>query len=281
LPRYPTGCWIKKNKNGIVKLSSILTALKKLENQAKNKGPFWLRQQKNQGPTPRTLRISDHLHANKRYLIILAGLILAGAAGMTLHQKIRHNHRKVAEKPIVVAKTETRTKRPAYLLDKKPVVSNRVETKPLIPQKTIIPDHAQKEAKMPPTPVYTPPVPPLNGVNNNKALLPKPVNGINNGKATLSKPAEKGTIEGKSIETHEPQVKAERFARVPVKRSGETNIEIQAIAWSKDPKSRLAVINGLILREGESIDNVIVVDIGKDAVVFEKNRQEWKQLFGF
>jgi hypothetical protein len=107
------------------------------------------------------------------------------------------------------------------------------------------------------------------------------VNGINNGKALPSKPAEKGTIKGKSIENPQPNVTPEPFARVPVKQSANTHIEIQAIAWSKNPKNRLAVINGLILRQGESIDNVIVVDIGKDAVVFEKNRVEWKQLFGF
>jgi hypothetical protein len=56
---------------------------------------------------------------------------------------------------------------------------------------------------------------------------------------------------------------------------------VQAIAWSNDPKSRLAVINGLILREGESIDNIIVMHIGKDAVVFRKGAEGWKQMFGF
>jgi len=73
----------------------------------------------------------------------------------------------------------------------------------------------------------------------------------------------------------------DRFASLPVKRSNQTQIEVQAIAWANDPKSRLAVINGLILREGESIDNVIVMHIGKDAVVFKKGTEGWKQMFGF
>jgi hypothetical protein len=64
-------------------------------------------------------------------------------------------------------------------------------------------------------------------------------------------------------------------------RSNQTKIEVQAIAWSNDPKSRLAVINGLILRERESIDNVIVMHIGKDAVIFKKGSEEWKQMFGY
>ena len=210
--------------------------------------------------------MSDHLRMNKRYLIILAGLILAGVAGITLHQKIRLNQRRVAAKTKVVTKKVTLSKRPAHLLDKKPVVSNRVEKKSLIRKKEIIPDHAKKEAKMPPAPVYTSRAAPSIGIDR---------------KEMPQKQAEKRTRVEKEIEKHEPRVKAERFASVPVKRSSETRIEIQAIAWSKNPKGRLAVINGLILREGESIDNVMVVDIGKDAVVFEKDRQEWKQMFGF
>ena len=76
-------------------------------------------------------------------------------------------------------------------------------------------------------------------------------------------------------------IKADRFASIPVKRSNQTKIEVQAIAWSNDPKSRLAVINGLILRERESIDNVIVMHIGRDEIIFKKGREEWKQMFGF
>ena len=96
-----------------------------------------------------------------------------------------------------------------------------------------------------------------------------------------SKQANKETIAVKGNEKHEPNGKPDRFVKIPVKQSNQTEIEIQAIAWSKDPISRLAVINGLILREGESIDNVMVVNIDKDAVVFEKGGQKWKQLFGF
>jgi len=248
-------------------LSSILTALKKLENQAKNKSPVRLLKQKNQEQTPRPPRRIEHFRQNKRYLIILAGLILAGIAGITLHPKIRHNHRTLIAKTNVAAKKETRTKYPAQLLNKKPAVSNRIEKKSPAPKKINKPESAKKEVAMPPTPVYTSRAAPLNGINDRKALP--------------SKPAEKGTIKGKSIENPQPNVTPEPFARVPVKQSANTHIEIQAIAWSKNPKNRLAVINGLILRQGESIDNVIVVDIGKDAVVFEKNRVEWKQLFGF
>lgn len=262
-------------------MSSILTALKKLENQAKNKSPVRLGQEKNQEQPPRLQRMKDQLRLNKRYLILLAVLVLAGIAGITLHPKIRHNHQVLTAKTKIAAKKETRTKYPAHLLNKKPAVSNRVEKKSPAPQKINKPESAKKEVKAPPAPIYTSRAAPLNGINNRTALPSKPVNGIHNRKIPPPKPVEKRTIKEQNIEQHKPHVKPERFASAPVKQSGDTHIEIQAIAWSKDPKNRLAVINGLILRQGESIDNVMIVDIGKDAVVFEKNRVEWKQLFGF
>jgi Type II secretion system protein B len=247
-------------------LSSILTALKKLENQAKNKSPVRFREQKNKEQPPKTRRMIEGLRVNKRYLIILAGLIFAGAAGITLSQKIRSHHPKVGAKTMVGAKKETRTQSPARPSNQKPILSNRVEKKSLPSQKIKEPDRTKIAPKMSPAPIFTSRAAPVMDLNK-KALPPKE--------------AEKGTVLGKANEKHKPQVKPERYASVPVKQSGDTNIEIQAIAWSKNPKSRLAVINGLILREGESIDNVMVVDIGRDAVVFEKDRDEWKQLFGF
>jgi hypothetical protein len=246
-------------------LSSILKALKKLENQAKNNSPSRFRQQKDQQQNIQRQRLSDHLRANKRYLIILAGLIIAAAAGITLNQKVRYNNQKVAQKTKVGVIKETRLQNPARLPDKKAALSNRVVNKSLPPKIIKEPDRTKKEAKMPPIPDDTSRAVPLDVLKE----------------ASPSKLAEKKTIVRKDDEKHEPYVKPGQFAGVPVKRSSETKIEIQAIAWSKDPISRLAVINGLILREGESIDNVMIVDIGKDAVVFEKDEQKWKQVFGF
>jgi hypothetical protein len=253
-------------------LSSILTALKKLEKQAKNKSPVRFRQQKNKEQSLQPQRMRDHLRVNNRFLIILAGLVFVGTAGITLNQIVRYHHRKVAakrtvaSKTIITAKKETRTQRPARFLDQKPVLSTGIEKKSLSPKKIQEPNRTKKETKMPPAPVDTSRVAPLIDVNRKTAPPKHP---------------EKGIIAAKGVEKHEPQVKPEQFERVSVKQTNDTKIEIQAIAWSKDPKGRLAVINGLILREGESIDNIMVVHIGKDIVVFKKDREEWKQLFGF
>ena len=57
--------------------------------------------------------------------------------------------------------------------------------------------------------------------------------------------------------------------------------ELQAISWSSNPKKRMVVINNRIVREGESVENVLVTHIGKDDVVLKKGREEWRQLFRF
>ena len=247
-------------------MSSILKALQKLENQAKDKRPDRLRQEKDQRLNVQPQRMIDHSRPSKRYLIILTVLIIAAAAGIMLHQKIRYNNQKSFLKKTIASKEKTRHQRPTPLPKRKPAYENKVEKKSLPSKNLKEPVRAKEEVKIPPAPVV--------------ASRPVPQNAL--GKKSLpSEQAKKETIKEKGIEKHEPGGKPDRFAKIPVKRSNETNIEIQAIAWSKDPINRLAVINGLILREGESIDNIMVVNIDKDEVVFKKGAQEWKQLFGF
>ena len=72
---------------------------------------------------------------------------------------------------------------------------------------------------------------------------------------------------------------AERLTSRAVKHASETELELQAIAWASDPKNRIAVINGHVVREGESIDRAMVVQIGKNEVAFKKDGEEWRQVF--
>jgi len=75
--------------------------------------------------------------------------------------------------------------------------------------------------------------------------------------------------------------KAKKVVSIPVKQVEESRLELQAIAWSSDPKSRIAVINNKIVREGESVSGVFVTHIGKDDVFFKKGREEWRQQLRF
>ncbi len=89
------------------------------------------------------------------------------------------------------------------------------------------------------------------------------------------------TIDRITNQKNEQIKKAKKVVSIPVKQVEESRLELQAIAWSTDPKSRLAVINSKIVREGGSVAGVIVTHIGKDDVVFKKGIEEWRQQLRF
>lgn len=66
---------------------------------------------------------------------------------------------------------------------------------------------------------------------------------------------------------------------VSIAQSGNYSLDLQAIAWSKDPHKRIAVINGHILREGESIGDISVTRIGADTVLVRNGDTEQTLLF--
>lgn len=52
------------------------------------------------------------------------------------------------------------------------------------------------------------------------------------------------------------------------------DLKIQAIAWSPDPKKRMAVINSRIVREGGSIENIVVIQIHPDDIIIRRAGQK-------
>jgi hypothetical protein len=241
-------------------LSSILKALKKLENQAEDQNHVRFWRPKNHTLNDGHEQINGHLRFKKRYVIIFAGFVFAVGAGLILSQKLHE------KKPELITKKEDIQQKPARLPEKKAAMPDKVQ-KELSSRKDVkkFEPIAKAEKTAPPS---------AHKSRKNTAVL-------SNKKTSPLKQARKETVAGKRSEKPGQNTKADRFASMPVKRSNQTKIEVQAIAWSNDPKSRLAVINGLILREGESVDNVIVMHIGKDAVVFKKGEEGWRQMFGF
>jgi hypothetical protein len=281
-------------------LSSILKALKKLENQVTDKNHVRSWQPKTQIPIDDHKQINDHPRFKKRNVIIFAGVIFAVGAGLILSQKLYE------KKPELITKKEDILQKPVRLPEKKAAIPDKktILQKPeRLPQKeAAMPDKKailQKPVRLPQKKVAMPhrvqtelssrkdvkkfepiaraekkPPPSAQKSRENTAVL-------FNKKTSPLKQARKETVAGKPSEKPEQNTRADRFASMPVKRSNQTQIEVQAIAWANDPKNRLAVINGLILRERESIDNVIVMHIGKDEVIFKKGGEEWRQMFGF
>ncbi len=64
---------------------------------------------------------------------------------------------------------------------------------------------------------------------------------------------------------------------IPVLPAGE--LKLMAIAWSDDPSSRIAVINGGIIREGGSIGGAHIERIDADEVIVRKNNRVYRLVF--
>ncbi len=63
-------------------------------------------------------------------------------------------------------------------------------------------------------------------------------------------------------------------------RLDDSNIKLQALAWSADAAKRMAVINGRIVREGESMDGYQINQIRQEDVVVSDGSQLWSLEFG-
>ncbi len=238
-------------------MSSILKALKKLENQATDQSPVQFWQQNSHVQDTHQKHVNDKVRFSKRHFIIFVGLIFAVGAGVFLSQKVRE------KKPELTTKRETRLQKPSRLPEKKAAISDSVQ-KESPTRKNV----KESESILKTAPVSTP------KSRENAAVL-------FNREISQPEQPRKYTITEKRVKKPAQKTTADRFASIPVKQFGETKIELQAIAWSSEPKNRLAVINGLVIREGESIDNATVMHIGKDEIIFRKEGLEWKQLFGF
>jgi len=92
-------------------------------------------------------------------------------------------------------------------------------------------------------------------------------------------PASRKAMKEKSYGDNRTKPKSARSA-IPFKSAGGSGLQLQAIAWSSDPKESIAVVNGRILREGSSIEGALIVRIDENDVSFQKGGEQWRQKFG-
>jgi hypothetical protein len=63
------------------------------------------------------------------------------------------------------------------------------------------------------------------------------------------------------------------------RRLDDEKLKLQAIAWSKQPAQRIAVINGHVVREGESVEGFSVNQIRKEDVIVNDGAESWQLEF--
>lgn len=62
---------------------------------------------------------------------------------------------------------------------------------------------------------------------------------------------------------------------VDTKILNDVNVKLQAISWSANPGKRLAVINNSIVRQGDRVGSYIVTQINKDDVLVRQQKEIW------
>ncbi len=63
------------------------------------------------------------------------------------------------------------------------------------------------------------------------------------------------------------------------RRLDESKLKLQAIAWSRDAAQRIAVINGHVVREGESVEGFSVTQIRQDNIIVNDGNESWQVEF--
>jgi hypothetical protein len=59
-----------------------------------------------------------------------------------------------------------------------------------------------------------------------------------------------------------------------------SDIKINAIAYSRDERSRFAVVNLKTVHEGDRFEGLSVVEIQENGIVFEEGRTKYRVLLG-
>jgi len=100
--------------------------------------------------------------------------------------------------------------------------------------------------------------------------------------SSLKKPTpSKKSIAGKRAAAGRPAAATQKTKKVKTyAKLNDSQIKLQALAWSGDAARRIAVINGRIVREGESMDGYQIDRIRPEDVIVSDGKQSWSLEFG-
>jgi hypothetical protein len=56
-------------------------------------------------------------------------------------------------------------------------------------------------------------------------------------------------------------------------------IDLQALVWAPEAAARFVIINNQLIKEGGSVDNIVVVEINQDDVMLSEGSDRWHQEF--
>jgi len=110
--------------------------------------------------------------------------------------------------------------------------------------------------------------------------------GIISKKSSPKRPSRQGltpskkSIAGKRTAPSKPAAATQKTRKEKTyAKLNDSKIKLQALAWFNDAARRIAVINGRIVREGESMDGYQINQIRQEDVVVSDGRQSWSLEF--
>jgi len=285
----------------MVTLSSILKALKKIEEASPPPEAF--------PSLPRPVDSQQALNSKtakrrrlRRILIFLALLLVVFIAAVFFYSQRRMIIAKILppattgkqsnslaetsqEKQVFRAKIRAGSKKSAQL----PSAENRPlknQTKPAATvssaekfQTNKPPDTSQTGAN-PRQPIAAVPKPETTAELNAKVVKPLKKSSSITGAVPFEKPVTpKTNAPGESTAAMPKKTTASR-SKVTYDRMEDSKLKLQALAWSDDNARRMAVINGQIVREGQSVDGYQIMQIRQEDVVVSDGGKSWRLEFG-
>ena len=102
--------------------------------------------------------------------------------------------------------------------------------------------------------------------------------------STPARPPAKKITASKDTRPTAPAARANQPAKTRLRetydRIADSKLKLQALAWSDDAARRMAVINGRIVHEGESVDGYQVLEIREEDVIVNAAGKSWRLEFG-
>lgn len=249
-------------------MSSILKALKKLETEQARQDMV-----RSLSKTVRLQKADSGKHRSFSWIMKGSGIIVLsavlGAGGVIGVSRVMKKDAKTA-----VGEVSEKNEAPVAMFsnpDMPVKSSNRFEKDG---GKSVNLKESEKKKAPPPGPMILPDVP--------AAGLPRPRDktAILTRKNDVSKKEKNEAGEASQPKPASPRVSSvSEPEKNEIKILQDSGLKLMAIAWSAIPADRIAVINGRIIREGESIDGAFVSRINENEVILQKKDELVKLVF--
>jgi hypothetical protein len=265
-------------------LSSILKALKKLENEHPSPGHDqpWLKDIDEKEAFFDHLKVS--LTTYRQRYVICAAVLLTFIVSAAIIFKTGYFKKTAA--PLLSAKPPVEAVIPA------PSLQNRVQA-PLAstPRESVHPklfdDPRIENQNLPSAPSAKATGPVLSTREPAKVLSPvaktsvvplqpvRPQSAIKASKSFSSFQTDKDTQTAAEVSALKVSESSKPGGTIDTKRLNDVNVKLQAISWSENTENRLAVINNNIVRQGDRVGRYIVKQINKDDVLVRQEKEVW------